>query len=76
MKPRGRDPSADDPSPPASEPVPLDAGELAAPPLLVAGPVSSEEELFSVQQIALIAQWMQMFSLMTRAALAGKSPEP
>jgi hypothetical protein len=42
-------------------------GELTATPLLVAGPVSSEEELQSVQQIALVTQWMLLFSAMTKA---------
>ncbi|MCA1812718.1 MAG: hypothetical protein LC624_02055 [Halobacteriales archaeon] len=51
-----------EPAPPSA--APLDASPL--PELAIAGPVSSEEEMLSVQQIALITRWMRFFTAMTK----------
>jgi hypothetical protein len=48
------------PSPPAPPPVLVPPSPAAS--IAIAGPVGSEEELLSVQQIALITRWLRHFS--------------
>lgn len=55
---------------------PQPSGQTPQLPVLIAGPVSSEEELASIQQIALITQWLRMFSWVAQGGTLGEALEP